>query len=240
MKLNVQSLDLEYNGGKLYVSDQEHKPDIRTLEQMKDLLFDIDYASKQDKHTPLYHMYRDIVPELKKDGYRYDITILSPTPLGNEFNKTFGHYHPTAVENLSYTELYNVLHGEAHYLLQKPANDWRLEEVVLLKAKKGDCIPMPPNYGHITINPGKEPLIMANLVSPDFSSEYREYQTKKGGAYYELVNGKTIPNPLYEALPELKMKKGGCKAAFKPDILAAFYKDPKPFEFLKDPRLYKD
>lgn len=239
MKLGIGSLEVEYEDGGLHVNGQEHKPDIRTLENMRELLFDVDYGARTPPNTPTYYMFRDLVPELKASGYRYDITVILPSPLGQEFNKTFGHYHPVAVDGLTYTELYNVLEGEAHYLLQKPANDWRVEDVMLIKAKKGDAVPMPPNYGHITINPGKSPLVMANLVYPDFSSDYREYQEKRGGVYYELTNGKMIPNPLYGSPPKLKIKKGGCSKEFKPDILTAFRENPKPFEFLKDPRLYK-
>ncbi len=239
MKLNVKDLKLEYNGCTLYLDENPVKPDIRTLGQMKAVLFDLE-AGKGDQKTPLYHMYRDLAPKLKENGIRYDVTIIFQKPLGTEINKTLGHYHPPAVLGLSYTELYNVLEGEAHYLLQKPRPDGSIEDAILIKAKKGDAVPMPPNYGHITINPGKDPLIMANLVEANFSSEYREYERHKGGAYYELANGKVVPNPAYGKLPELRIKKGSSWKGLGPDILAAYLKDQKPFEFLKDPRAYKE
>ncbi len=239
MKLKIKALDIEYEDGKLYVKGEEKKPDIRTLENMSELLFDVNHMHGKDPKTPTYYMYRDLAPDIVEKGYRYDITIIPAIPLGAECNKTFGHYHPKATDDLTYSELYNILSGEAYYLLQRPS-EWRVEDAILVKAKEGDAVPMPPNYGHITINPEKEPLIMSNLVSPDFSSEYGDYKQKRGGAFYVLTNGKIVPNPLYSAPPEIKIKKGGCKKAFKPDILTAFYKDEKPFMFLKDPSLYRD
>ncbi|MFH0818231.1 MAG: glucose-6-phosphate isomerase family protein [Candidatus Micrarchaeota archaeon] len=239
MKLNIFGLSLEYTGGTLYSDDNPVKPDIRTLGQMKKVLFDPE-AGKGDSSTPLYHMYRDLAPKLKIDGFRYDVTIILPMNLGTEFNKTLGHYHPQAVAGLSYTELYNVLEGEAHYLLQRKGLEGVIDDAILIKAKKGDAVPMPPNYGHITINPGKEPLIMSNLVFPDFSSEYKEYEKNRGGAYYELSNGKIVPNPAYGKLPEIKVSNGSSWNGLGPDILASFYKDQGKFEFLKDPREYKE
>lgn len=238
MKLDYKPLNLEFDGDKLYLDGKLCKPDIRTLGQMREVLFDLD-VKRLDPNTPTYHMYRDMAPELKQMQMRFDITIIFPLTLGHEFNKTLGHYHPVAVDGLSYTELYNVIDGEAHYLLQKQAPDGTIDDVILVKAKKGDAVPMPPNYGHITINPGKKPLIMSNLVYPNFSSEYHDYEHKRGGAYYELLDGKLIQNPSHGKLPKIRIKKGSCAKEFKPNILAAYKKNPAPFEFLKDPREYK-
>jgi glucose-6-phosphate isomerase, archaeal len=237
MKLDCKPLELEFENGKLYLSGKELKPDVRTIGQMKGLLFDMD-THKANPEMPTYFMYRDLMPELKTGNIRYDVTIILPVLLGHEFNKTFGHYHPNASAGLSFPELYNVLSGEAHYLLQKQSAKGEIEDVLLVKAKKGDAVIMPPNYGHITINPGKTPLIMANLVCPSFSSEYEEYEHNRGGAYYELEGEKLLPNPSYGIVPKIKIKKGSLSAKFKPNILAAYLKDPKPFDFLKDPRLF--
>ncbi len=238
MKLNVKDLNLEFNGSTLYLDDVPVKPDIRTLGQMRKVLFDPE-AGKGDQNTPLYHMYRDLAPKLKASSIRYDITIIFPKKLGAEFNKTLGHYHPAAAPGLSYTELYNILEGEAHYLLQKPGPGL-IEDALLIRAKKGDAVPMPPNYGHITINPGSGPLVMANLVEANFSSEYTEYEKHRGGAYYELANGKFIQNPTYGTLPKLRTIAAVSWKGLGPDILASYLKDQKPFEFLKDPRLYEE
>ena len=236
MKLDAKPLDLECDEkGQLFLSGKALKPDIRTLDQMKKVMF---HTEPGVQDAPTYYMYRDVAPELAAKGIRYDVTAILPLHLGQEKNKTFGHYHPEAAEGLSYTELYNVLAGEAHYLLQKRSGLGQVEDIILVKAKKGDAVIVPPNYGHITINPGKELLVMANLIAPNFNSDYREYEELRGGAYYELSNGKLVPNPAYGSIPQIKIRKGACAPKFKPNILAAYFKKPGNFDFLIDPRKY--
>jgi oxalate decarboxylase/phosphoglucose isomerase-like protein (cupin superfamily) len=53
----------------------------------------------------------------------------------------------------TYRELYEVLKGDAHYLLQRAQNKERVDEAILVKATRGDKVLIPPNYGHVTINP---------------------------------------------------------------------------------------
>ncbi len=55
--------------------------------------------------------------------------------------------------SLHYPELYEVLKGDANYLLQRAQNEERVDEVILVKATRGDKVIIPPNYGHVTINP---------------------------------------------------------------------------------------
>jgi len=93
--------------------------------------------------------------KIKEKGLRYDITIIPPNKLGMEFVKTAGHYHPFLPgSKMTYPELYEVLEGEAHYLLQRREQERgteRITDVVVVKAKKGDKVIIPPNYGHVTI-----------------------------------------------------------------------------------------
>lgn len=79
---------------------------------------------------------------------------------------------------VGYPEVYEVLEGRAHFLLQKKT----LDDIVLVEAAKGDIVLIPPGYGHVTINPAQnETLTMANLVSTEFSSEYGFYDEMRGG-----------------------------------------------------------
>jgi glucose-6-phosphate isomerase len=97
--------------------------------------------------------------------------------------------------------VYEVLEGCAHYLLQSQA----LDDVVLIDARAGDLVIIPPGYGHITINPARdEPLIMANIVSTAFESEYGDYERLHGAAYYELTTGELVKNPHYPAVPPVR------------------------------------
>jgi len=192
---------------KLSFGNQEHEPDIRKLSDMLDALYDREWLSsiQNPEETELYYMYRDLALRdedrelIKKEKLRYDITIIPPMNLGREFVKTKGHCHPLVPgTSLSYTEVYEVLEGKAHYLLQ------RKDDVILVRAEKGNKVVIPPDYCHITINPSDSELKMSNWVSSEFSSDYEPIREKKGGAYFELTDGKFIGNKNYENLPELR------------------------------------
>jgi len=178
------------------------KPSVRTVGDMRAVLKEPDCPF----HGPLYFMYRDLArsPQdhawLRSRNVRYDLTVIPPAVLCGEKVKTKGHYHPTNQSGVGYPEVYEVLEGSAHYLLQ--ARD--LSDVVLIKANAGDRVIIPPSYGHVTINPGNSRLSMANLVSTAFSSDYREYETMQGAAYYELADGSLIKNPRYSRIPPLR------------------------------------
>ena len=54
----------------------------------------------------------------------------------------------------------------------------------------GERIFISPGYGHVTINPSDHrTLVMANVVSDAFLSEYRHYEEMCGGVYYGVSGG---------------------------------------------------
>ncbi|MCD4702895.1 MAG: glucose-6-phosphate isomerase, partial [Methanosarcinaceae archaeon] len=117
--------------------------------------------------------------------------------------KTAGHYHPFVPgTDMSYTEVYQVLEGEALYLLQKMDSKTVLD-VITIRAVAGDVVLIPPNYGHITINQSNVPLKMANWVCRNFSSIYDPIRELSGGAYYLLEDG-FMKNPLYGDVPPIR------------------------------------
>lgn len=155
---------------------------------------------------PLYFMYRDIRErkddvKIRENKLRFDLTVVLPRMVGEEFNKTYGHYHP-----LSYPEVYEVISGQALYLLQKPGrNDDEISEVYLVEVKAGEKVIMPPYFGHLTINTLSEPVVMSNWVCNNFNSEYESYERHQGGAFYLCKNHKPeiIKNKHYKRLPKL-------------------------------------
>jgi len=171
--------------------------EIRKLNDMREVLADKDFA-KKSPDMDLYYMYRAI----KNNGeLRYDETVLKPQMLGNEFNKTKGHYHIGA-----YPEIYMVLEGKAIYLLQKRNPTGEIKDVYAIEVKKGECAIMPPYYGHVTINPSTtEELKMANWISDNCESDYSSYIKLQGAGYYYTKQG-WIKNPNYKSLPELRFE----------------------------------
>lgn len=179
-------------GGKLV------EPDVRLLGDMQSVIYDRKWLEGADPSMELYYMYRDLAlskrdrDTLLEYGLRYDITVIPPMMLGCEYVKTAGHYHPYVPgTNLSYTELYEVLSGEAVYLLQRAKDSCYdvIEDVIVVEAGAGDKVLIPPNYGHITINRSRKTLRMANLVCRDFSSNYEPIREHRGGAYYLTEDG---------------------------------------------------
>ncbi len=192
-------------------------PVVRTVEEMKGVVFDKRFLASANMDVELYYMFRDVSKDeedankIKERGLRYDVTIIPPRTLGSEFVKTAGHYHPYLTgSKLTYPEMYEVLEGDAHYLLQKREEERGIEkitDVVVVKAKKGDTVIIPPNYGHVTINPSEATLKMANWVARTFSSIYEPIRGRGGAAYFELTTGAFIKNERYETVPGIRFLK---------------------------------
>lgn len=156
---------------------------------------------------PIYAMYRDLARSpadrwwLKQEGLRYDITVIPPRVICGEFVKTKGHFHPVSRGGTGYPEVYEVLAGQAHYLLQRED----LTDAVLIAAHAGDVVVVPPGYGHVTINPAPhQTLHMANIVSARFTSDYAKYVTGKGAMYYEMADGSVVKNRAYKKVSALR------------------------------------
>ncbi|MGZ4932826.1 MAG: glucose-6-phosphate isomerase family protein, partial [Halobacteriota archaeon] len=177
----MTSVDIIQGGGghpQLAFGSHLVDPAVRRLYDLRAVAFDTAWfegASDRD----VYYMYRDLSRSphereiIEVHELRYDITTIPPFKMGHEFVKTLGHYHPRVSPESSFTypEVYEVLEGEAHYVLQRPANEG-VDDVLLVRAVKGDKVIVPPNYGHVTINPSEHTLTMANWVCRSFESVY--------------------------------------------------------------------
>ncbi|NHJ39200.1 MAG: glucose-6-phosphate isomerase, partial [Asgard group archaeon] len=188
----------------------------------------------------LYYMYRDFTrcedKELfQKLAIRFDITIILLRYLGREFVKTAGHFHPIADKKQSYPEVYEIMHGKGLYLLQKETKKKNDPiEMIVIPAKAGDQILIPPGFGHITINPTEnETLVMNNLVSSKFSSIYDTIKKNKGAAYLYHSNGSWIRNQSYKQKIIVKEKESK-KLSDKPFYLS-FLENPDQWIFLNEP-----
>lgn len=171
------------------------KPQIRYLNDMKEILYDKEWL-KTASNAELYYMYRGLE---EKDGLRYDIIVIPPRMLGQEFVKTKGHEH-----SHGFQELYIVLEGEGIYLIQK-ANDDIVEDVFAVRAKKGQAVIVPPGCGHVTINPSKIELKSANWISKKCQNKYDLFEKMKGACYYYTKSG-WVKNKNYKIVPKLRFE----------------------------------
>jgi len=216
------------------------QPSVRTIEDMRPLLADPTCASS----GPLYFMYRDLAKSdsdrqwLRRHNLRYDLTVIPSRIICGEWVKTKGHYHPKNPAGVGYPEIYEVIEGEAHYLLQSR----ELDDVVMISAFTGDLVIIPPEYGHISINPSLDTsLTMANIVSTAFESEYGQYENYHGGAYYEMSDGRMQKNPRYPYLPPIRYIGSTCGNGVHPLCRGPLYNligNDDALSFLNNPEKF--
>ena len=172
------------------------KPEVRFLYNLKEVLYDQKWL-KGTNDFPVYYMYRSIK---KKDGLRYDITVIPPRMLGKEFVRTKGNRNCKLFQ-----ELYTVLSGEAIFLMQEAKGEI-VKDVLVVKAKKGDWAIVPPKYAVVMINPYKDTLKTGNWVSEENKNIYEELE-KMGGACYYYTKSGWIKNRNYKKIPKLRVEK---------------------------------
>lgn len=152
-----------------------------------------------------------------------NITVWEPGKVGDEYIKTYGHYHIGQLD-----ETYWLLYGEGVVLQQKLVDEKVADEVAEFKAipvKSGDSVYMPPGYGHLVANIGSTYMVTADDSPVNFGDEdpvsmpghadYEMVKKMRGFAYYVVErNGKPalIKNPTYTK-PIAKEDFGGLPVA---------------------------
>lgn len=174
----------------------EIKPQIRYLHEMKFVIYDKDFA-KSNPDLELYYIYRGVE---KQNGIRYDITVIPPRMLGQEFVRTKGNRNSD-----NFAELYIVLEGEALFLMQKSKNGI-VEDIIAIKAKKADYVLVPADHAVIIINASKKELKTGNWVSEKNENIYEELEKMEGMCYFYTREG-WIKNKNYKKIPKLKFEK---------------------------------
>ena len=172
------------------------KPQIRFLNEIKSVLYDKKWA-KTAPNLEIYYMYRGVK---RKNGLRYDVTVIPPRMLGKEFVRTKGNRN-----SKNFPELYTVLKGKAIFLMQKMEKEV-IKDALAVKAKEGDYVIVPPKYAVITINPSKKILKAGNWVSEKNKNIYEELEARQGACYYYTKRG-WIKNKNYAKIPKLRIKK---------------------------------
>jgi len=254
-------IDLKQNSGlPITLTDDFHlkfsepliqvEPGVRTFEEMIAVLMD-EKAVPNPTMAEMYYMYRDVhLPDdekvIRENNLRYDLTVIPAGMIGEEFNKTVGHYHPlVAGSNLAYPELYEVITGDVLFLIQKIGdNEKELSDIQAIRAKAGDKIIYPPGYGHIIVNIGTTPVVTSNWVAADFDSDYKPVKDMRGMGYYVLAdsaNGyKFVLNPKYEYVPTIKVSstaQSGWGFNKEEPMYPAGVQAPESLKFLTNPEI---
>lgn len=223
----------------------------RKFSEMIPVLMD---PNAKSERAETYYVYRGIhLPEhqqvVKENNLIYDITIIPPMMLGNEFNKTAGHYHAPkqGTNNIAHPEVYEILHGEALVILQKMDEKFEnVLNVLAIMGRPGEKIIYPPNYGHILINIGTTPLVAADWQSLNTKSMYEPVSSRQGMAYYvvadEVEQFKFVANENYKDAPPVRMidTRFMSKLAISGNqpMYSTGVNNPESLDFLNNPEKY--
>jgi glucose-6-phosphate isomerase, archaeal len=205
-----------------------------------------------------YHLYRAVrriedEPMLARAGLRYDLTVTLPGRYGDEYVKTAGHYHPPADSGDSFPEIYEVVHGRAAFVLQHvddvTAERPRVAGVWVQLCEPGERILIPPDCGHVTVNVGTTPLVVADLVSLQCGHLYGSFKALRGAATYVLADEaspdglRLEANGAYAEAPAPRLGNG---SRYEPFLMGAeplytrFLVTPDDFAFLHHPAAVVD
>ena len=148
----------------------------------------------------------------KKANVVYGIVVFVPGTVGGEYIKSSGQYHPICGGNTMATpEVYTVLAGVGHFLLQKAAPPYdAIEDAVLVEVRAGETFIVPPDYGHLQINAGQGPLAFSYVVMDGMKGVYEPFKRRRGAIYYEMAEGpQFVFNANYERKLPLRVVKAG-------------------------------
>lgn len=217
-------------------------PLVRKLKDLEPVLYDQEPCRRMDPELPVYEIHRNACDDvcqgiLLEHRVRYDATIMPPLLLGEEHVKTLGHQHAPSEAGPSHAEVFEVLEGEARFLVQKYVGQ-ELVDVSLVTAQENECVLIPPDCGHVMINASSSRLVTGNLISQSCAQRYDQFVQRRGGAYYLLRGGRLVRNQNYPSTPDVRTAKGETVRFVKQNsgLLASFLKKPELFAFLNDPQ----
>jgi len=210
---------------------------IRRLKELEPVLYDRRCCRHPYLEMPVYEIYRDCCNDearrlLFEHNLRYDLTVMPPLLLGEEYVKTMGHHHLPNGSASPHPEVFEVLEGEARFILQEERLG-KLVKVILLTVKEGEKIVVPGDRGHVMINASSRRLVTGNLLSLDCNQTYDQYIKRRGAAFYVLNSG-IVENARYSQLPEVQLLGGETPSSLAgpSGLIETFLKDPDQLSFM--------
>lgn len=252
--IEVAGLPIYLDGEALILGDAVEGPQV-TRRRLADTLKDVWMDPSVGGGNVVYTTYLDVFAPRDKDifgekGLQHGYVVVPPGRFGKEFPKQIGHYHPPSpATSLGYPELHMVLHGTAHFILQQSIPPYSaIQDVVVVEASAGDMFCVPPNYGHLVVNPSETTLIFEGFSARGFAAEYEPYLVRRGGAYYEIEGessgARLVSNSHYIDLPKprrvlARELRGPAELGGHRSCYEAVVHHPEGFVFLSQPGLYR-
>jgi glucose-6-phosphate isomerase, archaeal len=236
ISLDPETGDLEFGDDIIVEGTGE-----RRFSELRDVLACPNLLDEADERAA-YLLYRGVHDSAHADlfaqhGLRYDLTVLLPGDVGGELTKTAGHVHSAAPDGIGYPEIYDVVHGTAAFILQF-ADPLRVTIVV---CDPGERILIPPGASHLTVNIGRDPLVVADLVAIASRNDYGEFRTRRGAAVHLVRDQEAWSeriNSAYDTVPAWRVLDGTRIGDFAPGegpLYADVVANPADYEYLTAP-----
>ena len=174
---------------------------VRTHKEMLDVLMD------PDAPGPEVHYYM-----IRGGSEKKNITVWESGRVGDEYIKTFGHYHVS-----DFIETYEILAGEGIIMLQSPVVENKVEWVKAIFVKVGNSVQIPKRAGHLMVNTGASWLVTIDdspVEGMDQAwpkhADYEPVRRMHGFAYYIVEKGgrpEFVKNPNYKNHPDVIIEK---------------------------------
>lgn len=162
----------------------------RTRVELKDVLMDPKSPGVKDPYFVI-----------RGEGGQ-NVTILTPGLNGDEYNKTYGHFH-----NYVGIEIYHVVYGQGVLMMQRNDEAGEAKEVKIVSLRPGMNVEIPNGYGHALYNVGKTYLVVIdNSPNTPNAHNFESVKEKHGLAYYIVDKRGEVgfePNPHYKLHPQI-------------------------------------
>ena len=155
----------------------------------------------------VYQTTRSVEDKELWDDISFDIIVIQPGNLGNEYKKTLGYYRSFADNGYRYPEVYQITEGYVEFFLQQPSQSHnKIRDAVMIRAQRYDVIVVPPAYGVTLINPSEKKAIVSRIRAMDTEEITEQYIQTRGECYYRLEEDKWDFNENYEEIPMMRLE----------------------------------
>ena len=167
-----------------------------------------DWKNEENK-IEVFRVYEEVKKTEDKEYWsdiRFDLIVIQPGNLGEEYTKTLGYYRSFAENGYRYPEIYQLVVGYAEFVLQQQGEKHeKVRDIVMIRAQKQDLLAIPPSYGVTIINPSQKKTVIARIRATNAEEITNEYKRTKGECYYKIKDGRWEYNANYEEIPALRL-----------------------------------
>ena len=210
-------------------------------ENLQDFVKNRIWETNEEKQE-VYRLYQEVNKVEDKEFWtdiQFDIIVMWPGSLGEEYSKTIGYQRSTAENGFRFPEIYQMAEGYAEFFLQQPRERHeQIKEAIMIRAQKFDLIVIPPSYNVTIINPSEKKNVISRLRASDVEEMTEHYAKTKGECYYRLEEGKWEFNANYEEIPVLRLEEPQNQwKSLKRGIpvYASYIYNPRRFRYLVEP-----